>query len=248
MNRRVGRAMHDYAMLADGDRVAAAVSGGMDSLVLAWLLADWRRKAPIAYELTAVHIDMEPAADGGPGEAASRISGVIERIGLPLCILPARWRPDPATPAADPGGHDLCFQCARSRRTQLFAHARDHGCTTIALGHHRDDIIETFLLNLTCAGNISTMVPRQELFAGRLALIRPLAYLEKSEIETIGRRLGFAPIRSTCPLREQTRRRDIRLLADHIYQQIPGAKRHIFAALGNVRSHYLLRQTGGRRP
>ncbi|WP_310601287.1 ATP-binding protein [Desulfobulbus sp.] len=240
--------MHDYAMLADGDRVLVAVSGGIDSLVLAWLLADWRKKAPIRYELAAVHVDMEPGeGEGGPGEAAIQVGEIVERIGLPLHILPARWRPDPET-TAGPGGHDLCFQCARSRRTQLFSHARDHGCTTVAFGHHRDDIIETFLLNLTCAGNISTMVPRQALFAGRLGLIRPLAYLDKSEIETIGRQLGFSPVRSRCPLREATKRRDIHLLAEHIYRQVPGAKEHIFAALGNVRSPYLLRQTGGRRP
>jgi len=234
-------------MLADGDRVLVAVSGGIDSLVLAWLLAGWRKKAPIAYELIAVHVDMEPGGSG-PGEAATQISKIVDRIGLPLHILPARWRPDPGAATAGPGGHDLCFQCARSRRTQLFAHARDNGCTTIAFGHHRDDIIETFLLNLTSAGNISTMVPRQLLFAGRLALIRPLAYLDKGEIETIGRQQGFLPVRSNCPLREETRRRDIHLLTEHIYRQIPGAKEHIFAALGNVRTSYLPRQTGGRRP
>ena len=239
--------MHDYAMLADGDRVVAAVSGGIDSLVLAWVLAGWRRKAPIAYDLTAVHVDMEPG-DAGPGEAAIRVSGIVGQIGLDLRILPAQWRPAPEASSAGSGGHDLCFQCARSRRAQLFAHARDNGCTTIAFGHHRDDIIETFLLNLTCAGNISTMVPRQDLFSGRLTLIRPLAYLEKSEIETIGRQLGFPPVRSACPLREATRRRDVHFLAEQIYRQIPGAKEHIFAALGNVRSNYLLRQTGGRRP
>jgi len=239
--------MHDYAMLADGDRVLVAVSGGLDSLVLAWLLADWRKKAPIGYDLTAVHVDMEGGADG-PGGAALQVGRLVESLGLPFHILPARWRPDPQTARADAGGHDLCFQCARSRRTQLFALAREWGCTTIAFGHHRDDIIETFLLNLTCAGNISTMVPRQDLFSGRLTLIRPLAYLDKFEIEAIGRCLGMEPVRSACPLREQTRRRDIHRIAELLYQQIPGAKEHIFAALGNVRQEYLLRQTGGRRP
>jgi len=247
VNRRVGRAMHDYAMLADGDRVLVAVSGGIDSLVLAWLLAGWRKKAPIAYDLTAVHVDME-AGGNGPGAAASRVGRMVESLGVSCRILPALWRPDPQTARPGAVGHDLCFQCARSRRTQLFAHAREGGCTTLALGHHRDDIIETFLLNLTCAGNISTMVPRQDLFSGRLTLIRPLAYLDKTEIEAIGRTLGFSPVRSSCPLREQTRRRDIHRMAEQIYQQIPGAKEHIFAALGNVRQDYLLRQTGGRRP
>ncbi len=247
VNRRVGRAMHDYAMLADGDRVLVAVSGGIDSLVLAWLLSNWQKKAPIEYELLAVHVDMAAGA-AGPGAAATLVGRIVEAMDLPFHILPALWRPDPQAVQPGAASHDLCFQCARSRRTQLFAYARECGCTTIAFGHHRDDIIETFLLNLTCAGNISTMLPRQNLFSGRLALIRPLAYLDKSEIEAMGRELGMEPVRSNCPLSEKTRRREIHQLAEQMYQLIPGAKANIFAALGNVRQDYLLKQTGGRRP
>jgi tRNA 2-thiocytidine biosynthesis protein TtcA len=246
VNRRIGRAMHDYAMLADGDRVLIAVSGGLDSLVLAWLLGEWRKKAPIGYALQAVHVDMEPTPDA-PGDAATCVAAMVGGFGFDLHILPALWRPDPQALQSATSGHDLCFQCARSRRTQLFDYARQCGCNKIAFGHHRDDIIETFLLNLTCAGNISTMVPRQDLFSGRLALIRPLAYVDKAEIREIGRELGLEPVRSACPLFEKTRRQEMHQLAEQIYQQIPGAKKHIFAALGNVREHYLLKQTNDRR-
>ena len=239
--------MHDYGMLADADRVLVAVSGGMDSLVLLAVLLHWRKKAPIDFQVRAIHVDMEP--EGPPGRAAAQVAAQVSPLGLELHILSAQYHPlAPEIKRSPSGGKDLCFQCARSRRTQLFAYARDHGFNKLALGHHRDDIIETFLLNLTCAGNISTMTPLQSLFEGRLELIRPLAYIDKAEIENLGRALAFAPVRSTCPLSEQTRRLDIHLLANHIYAQIPGAKEHIFAALGNVRSAYLLRQTGGRRP
>lgn len=247
LNRRVGRALHEYAMLEDGDRVLVAVSGGSDSLVLAWLLGHWRRKAPIDYVLLPVHVDMKPEADG-PGAAARRAGEELARFGCELTILPALWRPESQLAGDASATHDLCFQCARSRRSQLFEHARQLGLNKIALGHHRDDLIETFLLNLTCAGNISTMSPRQDLFAGRLSLIRPMSYLDKDEIESLADELGLRPVRSACPLSEATRRREIHQLALEIYRRIPGAREHIFAALGNVRLAYLPRQRGGRRP
>ncbi len=238
LNRRIGRAMHTYAMLAHGDRVLVAVSGGVDSLVLAWVLDHWRRKAPIDYDLQAVHVDMEPCGDA-PGTAAREVMAIMDRLGIAVHVLPAAWQPSSGAGEED-AGKDACFRCARSRRTQLFEFARCHGFTRLALGHHRDDIIETFFLNLTCAGNISTMRPCQQLFSGRLAVIRPLSYLDKEEVEAVCRRLGLVPVRSRCPLSEQTRRREVHEMLADLYARIPGAKQHIFAALGNVRTEYLL--------
>lgn len=247
VNRRLGRAMHDYDMLADGDRILMAVSGGIDSLVLAAVLDDWHKKAPISYSLQAVHVDMDPKGQQ-PGPAASEVQAILAELQLSTIIMPAAWQPNLAALEDPKAAKDVCFQCARSRRTQLFAYARDHGYTKIALGHHRDDIIETFFINLTCAGNISTMRPRQDLFDGRLSLIRPLAYLEKDQVEELGALLGLRPVRSACPLSEKTKRNDIHGVMTMLYNEIPGAKEHIFAALGNVRIDYLLNQTGGRRP
>ena len=237
--RRIGQAMHDYTMLADGDRVLVAVSGGIDSLVLAWLLQNWQKKAPISYTVLGIHVDMEPMGEQ-PGTIAVQVMHSLKKLSVPCQVLPVAWKPTDEMLASG-RGKDICFKCARSRRTQLFTYADTHGYNTLALGHHRDDIIETFFLNMTHAGNLSTMVPKQELFSGGLALIRPLAYLDKAEVESIGENVGLQSIRSYCPLSEKTRRRDMHSMLEQIYEQVPQAKKHIFAALGNVRPEYLLR-------
>ena len=244
INRRIGRAMHTYDMLADGDRVLVAVSGGIDSLVLLWLLDFWRRKAPICYDLRAVHIDMEPDGED-PGPSARSVRREVTNLQIPLEIIPAQWLPG-TTLHNDSISRkkDLCFTCARHRRRQLFDHARRIRYNKIAMGHHRDDIIETFFLNICFAGNISTMLPRQDLFAGSLSLIRPLSFLDKSEISMIAEQLAITPVRSTCPLGEQTRRLDVRQWLDELYHRLPEAKMRIFAALANVRPEYMLKTDG----
>jgi len=242
INRRVGRAMHDYAMLKDKDRVLIAVSGGIDSLVLAWLLDFWRRKAPIVYDIMAVHIDMAPEAKQ-PGASALAIRRQLESIHIRLTVIPASWRPLPPSDTIDEQRKGICYQCARNRRRQIFDFAGRHGFNKIAFGHHRDDIIETFFLNLCFAGNLSTMVPKQELFDGRLALIRPLAYLEKEEIRVLAGRLGLDPVRTSCIMSKKTRRHDVRNILKALDREIPEARSHIFAALSHVRHGYLLKSS-----
>lgn len=239
INRRIGRAMHTYSMLAHGDRVLVAVSGGVDSLVLTWLLHFWRQKAPITYDLIPLHIDMEPTGKWA-GLSAQAVRKQLALLDIPLDIVPTEWQPPQLT---DNNGETkkICYTCASRRRKQLFEYARLKNCNKIALGHHQDDIIETFFINLCFAGNISTMVPRQDLFKGSLALIRPLSFLNKEDIYMISARLHLKPVRSKCPLSEQTKRMDIRNLLDEMYIKMPEARSHIFAALSNVRHDYLLK-------
>lgn len=230
VRRQVGRAMADYAMLAEGDRVLVAVSGGLDSLVLAWILAAWQAMAPIVFHLEAAHVDLAPAA-AGPGPRALAVRDRLGLMGIFCHLLPANSR------VAEPS----CHLCARVRRKRLFDLAAATGCTRLALGHHRDDLVETLMLNLLYSGNISTMVPRQDVFGGRLALIRPLAYLQRSELEELARELGLTPQPSCCPVGEETRRRAVRSLLDDIYARAPQARDNLFAALSHVRRDYLLR-------
>ena len=166
---------------------------------------------------------------------------MLAKSGLGLELLAAsRPGPDSAADGSREHAAATCFACARNRRNSLFRAARHLGCNKVALGHHQDDVIETFLLNLTCAGNISTMGPKQRLFRGQLTLIRPLAYVEKADIAALAAMNRLQPVASSCPLAGRTRRETMHNLALEIYRRVPGAKGQIFAALGNVRADYLL--------
>ncbi len=232
VNRKIGRAMHDYSMLDNGDRVMIAVSGGIDSLTLAWILKSWRKKAPISFEVMVQVIDhgfwRDHAGVADPGES---IGKQLERFAITYAIDSAWERMDPLK---------SCFQCARDRRSQLFDLARQRGFNKIALGHHMDDLIETFFLNILYSGNISTMVPVQKLFGGNLVLIRPMAYLDKNEVMMVGGDLGFLPVENFCPFSDKSRRESVRKLLASLYDKNPLAKKSIFAALANVRSEYML--------
>lgn len=232
INRRIGQAMHDYAMLADGDRILIGLSGGIDSLVLTSVLAGWQKKAPISYSLTAITIDHEfwKEAEGGVDPHDS--------IGRQVARMQVDYRVERGWVLTEE--ERTCYQCARNRRSQLFEYARQHDYNKIAFGHHRDDLIETFFLNMLYSGNISTMVPKQALFSGNLHIIRPLAYLEKSEVMTIGKRQGLEAVANLCPLEDKTRREKVRTILEGIYRQEPGAKKSLFASLSNVRKGYLL--------
>jgi len=239
INRKIGQAMHDWNMLEHGDSVLVAVSGGIDSLVAAWVLQTWRAKAPIEYSIEAVYVD------NGFWTAASGVESPSESIGRQLGEHGIRFSVVEGWALAE-GEQRSCFTCARNRRSQLFELARSRGCNKLAFGHHKDDLIETFFINSLYSGNISTMLPRQDLFSGNLGLIRVLAYLEKTEVIELAGVAGLTATKNLCPLAGDTRRETVRELLEEVYRLIPGAKNSVFSALGNVRSGYLLSEKSCR--
>jgi len=231
-NRRIGQAMHNYTMLADSDRVLIAVSGGVDSLVLAWILNHWLHKAPISYKILAVYID-----NGFDSRLVDNVEEQLRNIEVPYLIEKTDFW-EKAVAAEE--GKSVCYHCARFRRNRLFSLAERRGYNKLAFGHHKDDILETFFINLLYAGNLSTMVPKQKLFDGKIQIIRPMAYLDKKDILEIADSAGILPVKNPCPQDKDSKRQEARKIVATLSAMDPKIKSNIFAALANIRQDYLL--------
>lgn len=233
LNRGVGKALHRYDMISDGDRVLVGLSGGSDSLTLLWILKERRHRIPINYELFAVHID--PGFENGFGRSLSEYckkAGVDLRVELTDYGILAHSSENRENP---------CFLCSRLRRKRFFEIADELGCNKLALGHNKDDIIETLFMNICYAGEISTMVPSQSFFQERFTLIRPLAFVGKDVIERFAKEKDFPDFVNPCPSANNSKRQEIRTLLKQLYTGNKKIKGNIFRALSNVKEEYLLR-------
>ncbi len=232
INRLFGKALYDYQMIEDGDRIAVGLSGGKDSLTLVQLLTEGRKRAPVDYEIKAIYLD-PGFADG----YSSALKQYCNEQAYPLTVE-----------ITDHGiqGHSPenlkspCFLCSRLRRKRLFEMADEWHCNKLALGHHKDDIIETLFLNMFFSGQISSMHPAQRMFEGRLTVIRPLAYIEEELIKRFAREQAFPQFVTTCPSAENSKRQTVRSLLNDLYSIDSNIKGNIFRSLRNVRSDYLL--------
>jgi len=225
---QVGKAIEEYAMISAGDRVMVCLSGGKDSYTLLDLLLSLKRSAPVDFEILAVNLDQKQ-----PGFPAHVLPEYLTALGVPFHIIEQdTYR---VVKRVIPEGRTMCGLCSRLRRGALYRFAAEHGITKIALGHHRDDIVETLFLNLFFGGRLKAMAPKLLSEDGRHVVIRPLAYLPERDIARYARGRGFPLIPCTlCGSQANLQRLAVkRMLADWERAQ-PGRTESIFSALRHI--------------
>ena len=229
----MGQALHRYQMISDGDRIVVGVSGGADSLTLMQMLMERLMRIPITYELFAVYID-----PGFDGSFAEPLEIYCDKIGFPLRVEYTDYGVQGHGPD---NRENPCFLCSRLRRKRLFEIAAELGCNKLALGHNKDDIIETLFMNICYAGEISTMSPVQSFFQEKLTLIRPLAFADEDLIRRFARDRHYRDFINPCPTAATSKRREIKLLLKQLYRSNKKIKGNIFRSMSNVRPEYLLK-------
>ncbi len=229
LSKKVGRAMTDYKMVEDGDKILVAVSGGKDSISLLRILEYRRTFVPVKYDLIAVHIDM-----GYRCVQPELLREYFKKNGYKYCIKKVNILKGKDRSSIS------CFWCSWNRRKALFDLADKFGCNKVAMGHHKDDIIETILLNLFFNGEISAMAPKQELFKGKITIIRPLAYVEEKELVRFGRSSGFPHPKCSCPNSPKSQRAKIGDIIEGLEKVCPQVKTNIFKSVQNIKKDYLL--------
>ena len=221
----VRKAVQQYGMIQEGDRIAVAVSGGKDSLVLLKALAEYRRFSPAKYDLTAITID--PRFGGADGDYTAvqtlcndlQIPCVIESTDIARIVFDVRKEQNP------------CSLCARLRRGALHSCAKSHGCNKLALGHNNDDAIETFIMNLFQTGSISCFSPKSYLPDRDITVIRPLCLAPEKQVISASRRSSLQIVTSRCPADKHTKRQETKEWLKAMERSDKGFKLRIFGAM-----------------
>ncbi len=232
MKRLMGKAIHKYSMTEEGDKILVSVSGGKDSMSLLWLMRERLARLPIKYEILAVHVD-----PGFGGDSASRMRAYFEEHGFNYRIITGDFGP---RAHSEENRENPCFFCARRRRKYVFELAGEVGFNKIALGHHKDDIIETLFINIFYGGSISTMLPVQDFFSGKIRVIRPLFMIDEHTIRRYAREMDLPTIETCCPTSGKSKREEIKNMLNTLYKTNRKIKGNIFHALQNVKTEYLL--------
>jgi tRNA 2-thiocytidine biosynthesis protein TtcA len=229
----VGKAIDDFAMIADGDRVMVCLSGGKDSYTLLDVLLSLQRAAPVKFELVAVNLDQKQ-----PGFPTHVLPEYLASLGVRHEILEQDTYS--VVKRVIPEGRTMCGLCSRLRRGRLYRYAAENGITKIALGHHRDDIVETMFLNMFFGGKLKAMPPKLLSEDGRHVVIRPLAYVPEREIERYARARNFPIIPCRlCGSQENLQRVAVKKMLADWEREYPGRTETIFSALRNATASHL---------
>ena len=234
LSRGMARAINDFDLISEGDRILCAVSGGKDSYTLHHLLVELAKRAPVRFEVLAVNIDQ-----GHPGYPGERLTSYMESHGHAFRMV----REDTYSIVTEkiPAGKTFCSLCSRLRRGVLYRLAGELGCTKIALGHHRDDAIATLMLNLVFAGQLRAMPPKLLADDGKNVVIRPLLFCAEDDIARYAELLEFPILPcDLCGSQDGLQRKAIATLLSDLEARAPGARESMLAALGNVRPSHLL--------
>ncbi len=229
----VGKAIEDFAMIEEGDKVMVCLSGGKDSYTMLDLLLSLQRSAPVRFELVAVNLDQKQ-----PGFPEHVLPDYLTALGVPYAVIEQDTYS--VVKRVIPEGRTMCGLCSRLRRGALYRWAAENGATKIALGHHRDDIVETLFLNLFHGGRLKAMPPKLRSDDGRHIVIRPLAYVAERDIARYARARRFPIIPCTlCGSQENAQRRAIKRMLAGWEREQPGRTGSIFSALRNVEAGHL---------
>jgi len=236
LRRQVGKAIADFNLIEQGDRVMVCISGGKDSHAMLELLIGLRDSAPIDFEIVAVTLDQKQ-----PGYPEDILPEYLESLNIPFYILERDTYS--VVRSVIPEGKTTCGLCSRLRRGTLYGFAEQIGATKMALGHHRDDIVETLFLNLFFGGKLKAMPAKLKSDDGRHIVIRPLAYCRESDLEAYAQAMAFPIIPcNLCGTQENLQRQEIKQMLRSWERQYPGRTETIFRALGNVAPSHLLDQ------
>ena len=228
LRRNVGQAIQDFNMIVDGDRLMVCLSGGKDSYAMLDLLLQLQQKAPVKFSITAINLDQKQ-----PDFPQDVLPDYLRSRGVAFHIIEQDTYS--VVKRVVPQGKTMCSLCSRLRRGALYAYARENGYTKIALGHHRDDILATFFLNLFFGGTLKAMPPKLLSDDGRNVVIRPLAYCREDDIAAYAQRRAFPIIPcNLCGSQEQLQRKQVRRMMDAWEREHPGRSEIIFKALGHV--------------
>lgn len=228
LRRQVGQAIVDYDMIREGERVMVCLSGGKDSYAMLDILQSLQRSAPIAFKLVVVHLDQKQ-----PGYPPEILPRYLDQQGVEYHILEKDTYS--VVKSVVPEGKTTCGLCSRLRRGTLYGFAERIGATRIALGHHRDDIVETLFLNLFFGGSLKAMPPKLLSDDGKNVVIRPMAYCKESDLERYAQEKAFPIIPcNLCGSQDNLQRVAIKRMLSDWERQYPGRTETIFKAISNV--------------